>query len=212
MPPLSIRRSVRSRLAAGLHRRDPATKTGRNRWPRPGACNTRQVEPYGRDQMSSKMMASRKASDLHANRLLGLLPPRITSGSARIFIEFRWSTGSLSIVLTSRSNCLFHRDWRRLPGEHHDERRRSRGRNDRQRGRGGSASCVGRRSGAYKRLRPGSRRRTENEGGAVQKGTGTKRFDADGDVRYGHAFFNQVAQSAACMIFIPCSNDAAAGC
>jgi hypothetical protein len=36
---------------------------------------------------------------------------------------------------------------------------------------------------------------------AVQKGTGAKRFDANVMLRYAHAFFNQVAQSAACNHF-----------
>ena len=49
-------------------------------------------------ERSKRGDASRKAADPHANRLLGLLPPRIMSGFARIFNVFRWSTGSLSIA------------------------------------------------------------------------------------------------------------------
>jgi len=55
-------------------------------------------------KMNSAAIASRKAADPLANRLLALLPPEIMSGFARTFIEFRWSTGSLSSVRTSPSD------------------------------------------------------------------------------------------------------------
>ena len=164
--------------------------------------------------MSSKMVASRKASDLHANRLLGLLPPRdykrLRPHLHRIPLEYRQSlyrankpiefvyfieTGVGSLVNTM------------------SERPGSRGRNHRQRGRGGSARRVGRRPGADQRLRPGSRCRTENEGDAVQKGTGAKRFDASGDASLCATPSSTRSRSPPRAItFIPCSNDAAAGC
>lgn len=50
LPPMSNRRSLHCRLAAGLHRRDSATRNRKNRWPRPGASSTRQVKPFERDQ------------------------------------------------------------------------------------------------------------------------------------------------------------------
>ena len=49
-------------------------------------------------------MASRKATDPRANRLLGLLSPVTTNGFARIFTVLRWNTDSLSTVLISPSD------------------------------------------------------------------------------------------------------------
>ena len=127
-------------------------------------------------------MASRKAADPHANRLLGLLSPRdykrLRPHLHRIALEYRQSlyrahkpiefvyfieTGVGSLVNTMANGQAAE------VGTIGNE------------GRGGSAPPVRRRPGADQRLRPGSRGRPENEGSAVQKGTGAKRLDANRD-------------------------------
>ena len=133
-------------------------------------------------ERSSEMVASRKAADPHANRLLGLLSPRdyerLRPHLHRIPLEYRQSlyrahkpiefvyfieTGVGSLVNTMANGQAAE------VGTIGNE------------GAGGSAPRVRRRQGADQRLCPGSRCRPENEGSAVQEGTGAKRFDANGD-------------------------------
>ena len=171
-----------ARLAAGLYRRDQATKTGKI----PGRGQARPTRAKSNrmsvTKRSSKVVASRKASDPHANRLLGLLPPRdyqrLRPHLQRIPLGYRQSlyrankpiefvyfieTGVGSLVNTMRNGEAAE------VGTIGNE------------GVVGLPARVGRRSGADRRLRPGSRRWSKNKGKAVQKGTGAKRIDAGGD-------------------------------
>ena len=128
------------------------------------------------------MVASRKAADPPANRLLGLLPPRdyerLRPHLHRIPLEYRQSlyrahkpigfvyfieTGVGSLVNTMANGQASE------VGTIGNE------------GLVGLPHRVRRRQGAHQRLHPGSRCRPENEGSAIQKGTGAKRFDAHRD-------------------------------
>ncbi len=152
--------------------------------------------------MSSKVMASRKASNLHANRLLGLLPPRdykrLRPHLQRIPLEYRQSlyrankpigfvyfieTGVGSLVNTMRNGeaaevgTIGNEGVVGLPVVLGDDR---------------APTAV------YVQV-PGT--------GLRMKATLFKKELARSAsmqtmmLRYGHAFFNQVAQSAACNHF-----------
>jgi len=127
---------------------------------------------------SSKVVASGKAADPHANRLLGLLSAGdykwLRPHLHRIPLEYRQSLygankpiGFIYFIETGVGSLVNTGQW---PGR--------RGRNDRQRGVGGPAPLIRRRQGAHQRLRPGSRGRPEIGGSAVQNRTGAKRLDA----------------------------------
>ena len=107
--------------------------------------------------------------------------PVTTNGFARIFTVLR--------------------DWRRLPGEYHGERPSRRGRNDRQRGAGGPAARVRRRQGAtsvYVQV-PGAGLRIK--AALLKKELARSASMRTVMLHYADAFFNQVAQSAACNHF-----------
>jgi hypothetical protein len=76
------------------------------------------------------MVASRKASEPHANRLLGLLPhkdyERLRPHLHHIPLEYKKS------LYRANKPIEFIYFICRLPSEHHGKRRRGRGRNDRQ--------------------------------------------------------------------------------
>ena len=125
------------------------------------------------------MVASRKAADPHANRLLGLLPrkdyERLRPHLHRIPLEYRQSlyrahkpiefvyfieTGVGSLVNTMANGEAAE------VGTIGNE------------GVVGLPLLLGDDRAPTERLRPGSRCWPENEGNAVQQGTGAKRFDA----------------------------------
>ena len=99
----------------------PSDKNRKNRWPRPGACNTRQVEPYERDQKEQQGggqpqgvgPACQPIARFAAAQGLPAASPASSTYSAGV------QAVSLSCEQAYRI-CLFHRDRRRLPGEHHE--------------------------------------------------------------------------------------------
>lgn len=156
----------------------------------------------GVTKMSSKVMASRKASDLHANRLLGLLPPRdykrLRPHLHRIPLEYRQSlyrankpiefvyfieTGVGSLVNTMRNGdaaevgTIGNEGVVGLPVVLGDDR--------------APTSVYVQVPGAGLRMKAALFKKELTRSASMQAVM----------LRYGHAFFNQVAQSAACNHF-----------
>jgi CRP-like cAMP-binding protein len=151
---------------------------------------------------SSKVMASRKASDLHANRLLGLLPPRdykrLRPNLHRIPLEYRQSlyrankpiefvyfieTGVGSLVNTMRNGeaaevgTIGNEGVVGLPVVLGDDR--------------APTSVYIQVPGAGLRMKATLFKKELARSASMRAVM----------LRYGHAFFNQVAQSAACNHF-----------
>ena len=156
----------------------------------------------GVTKMSSKVMASRKASDLHANRLLGLLSPkdykRLRPHLHRIPLEYRQSlyrankpiefvyfieTGVGSLVNTMRNGdaaevgTIGNEGVVGLPVVLGDDR--------------APTSVYVQVPGAGLRMKAALFKKELARSASMQAVM----------LRYGHAFFNQVAQSAACNHF-----------
>ena len=149
----------RTRRKANVCRRQSKSNTCRIEPPNRSPVYLATVKPFAHDQEEKQRdggcpqgcgSACQPIARLAATQGLRAASPASLSHSAGV------QAVSLPCSQAYRI-CLFHRDWRWLPGKHHGERRGGRGRNDRQRRHSGSAPPVRRRQGAHQRLRPGSR-------------------------------------------------------